>query len=528
VSPNDSTPNREPDPIPAPCADQASGTNGEPETVTTKRWPVIATLVTSWLIPATTARRTEHVSLGKAYGIHWLVVLLTTGVVFVLGSVAAANYGRGSIRRVLAEGSNLLDEISDDIAQNPSTSIAVIAGIVVGIELLFIGLALLATPWGARDEPMRSSVVNALRRTWLQTPHLLPAAVLIGACLIGVSAAVISWRSSHRTPDVRIPNPPPPPTNQPPSSQAWKDYEEAYKVHQEQRHKGVALWHAYHRGRPWYVNYDGEVMTYSCFAVATWFLWALFRSVGARRAGPPIERPPLCESCGYNLTAAPLDGRCSECGQPVAMSLGPDVRPGVAWQRRHEIGLWRAGRQCAEGAVFRPTSFGRQIQLSADGSDHRRFLVLHIPLFFLVGAFGILLFAVIDFRGSPFREPEIVYIIAPLLGYISALLLLIIVLGTAWLVALYHRFVDGRNLLNASMQMAAYLSSYLVVCGLISALFAAVMGELRPIFQALRDLTGIAWEALAFLAWSLVTAVWVVGYVSLVRRGTAATRFANR
>ena len=525
MSPNDPTPNDDPEAIPARRPDHASATDAEPATVAAKRWPAIATLLTSWLMPATTARRTAHVSLGKAYGIHWLVVLLTTGVVFVLGSVAAADYGRGSVLRVLAEVSKLLDEISDDIAQNPSTSIAVIAGIVVGVELLFVVLALLATPLGARDEPMRSSVANALRRTWLQTPHLLPAAVLIGACLIGVSAAVISWRSGNRTPDVRFPDPPSPPTNQPPKSQAWKNYEEALRAHHEET---LALWNAYRRGLPWYVDHDEELMTYGCFAVATWFLWALFRSVAARRAGPPIERPPLCEACGYNLTAAPMDGRCSECGQPVAMSLGPDVRPGVAWQRRREIGRWRAGRQCAQDAVFRPTSFGRQIQLTADGSDHRRFLVLHIPLFFLVGAFGVLCFALIDFRGRPFREPEVVYIVAPLLGYISAVLLLIIVLGTTWLVALYYRFADGRNLLNASTQMAVYLSGYLGGCGLISALFAAVMGELRPIFQALRDLTGIAWEALAFLAWSLVTAVWIVGYVSLVHRGTAATRFANR
>jgi len=477
-------------------------------------------------MPATTARRTDHVSLRRAYGLHWLAVLLTTGMVFLLGGWGV-DLGRGSVRGILVGTARLLGEIGKEIAREPLISSVVIAGIVVGIELLFVVLALLATPWGARDEAMRSSVASALRRTWLQTSHLLPAAVLIGTWLMGVHTAALRWQVANRTPDAQIRNPPPPPTNQPQTSQAWKDYEETLKVHRKQRQKAVALWTAYHRRRPWYVNHEAEVMTCGCFAVATWFLWALFRSVGARRAGPPIERPPLCETCGYNLTAAPMDGRCSECGQPVAMSLGPDVRPGVAWQRRHEIGQWRAGRRCAEDAVFRPTSFGRQIQLSADGSDHRRFLVLHIPLFFWIGAFGVLFFAAIESGRNPFREEEIVYIAAPL-GYISAVLLLIIVLGTAWLVALYYRFVDGRNLLNASTQMAAYLSGYLVVCGLASALFAAALGELRPIFQALRNLSGVGWEALAFIAWSLVTTVWVVGYVSLVRRGTGAARFANR
>ena len=56
-----------------------------------------------------------------------------------------------------------------------------------------------------------------------------------------------------------------------------------------------------------------------------WWLTIVLR-LGARYGGPPsgpgfASRTLRCESCGYDLTMSPEDGRCPECGQPVAHSL---------------------------------------------------------------------------------------------------------------------------------------------------------------------------------------------------------------
>ncbi|MBN1347252.1 MAG: hypothetical protein JXQ73_31470 [Phycisphaerae bacterium] len=60
------------------CAERGVGRRAD------QRWPAVAAFLTAWLMPATTARRTNHVSLRWAYGIHCLAAILTAAVVLVL------------------------------------------------------------------------------------------------------------------------------------------------------------------------------------------------------------------------------------------------------------------------------------------------------------------------------------------------------------------------------------------------------------------------------------------------------------
>jgi len=48
-------------------------------------WPAVFALVTAWLMPATTARRTEKVSLWLAFGVH---VLAAAGTLLLISFLA--------------------------------------------------------------------------------------------------------------------------------------------------------------------------------------------------------------------------------------------------------------------------------------------------------------------------------------------------------------------------------------------------------------------------------------------------------
>ena len=52
---------------------------------TEKRWPAILALVTAGLLPATTARRTRHLSIAWAIGVH-VVSVIMVGVVIIFPS----------------------------------------------------------------------------------------------------------------------------------------------------------------------------------------------------------------------------------------------------------------------------------------------------------------------------------------------------------------------------------------------------------------------------------------------------------
>lgn len=47
-----------------------------------------------------------------------------------------------------------------------------------------------------------------------------------------------------------------------------------------------------------------------------------------------------CVACGYNLRGLSRDGRCPECGQPVVLSLRPDllIYSDIRWRRRLVLG----------------------------------------------------------------------------------------------------------------------------------------------------------------------------------------------
>jgi len=79
----------------------------------------------------------------------------------------------------------------------------------------------------------------------------------------------------------------------------------------------------------------------------------------------------LCGKCGYNLRGVPSN-RCPECGQEFdPRHLISDLIP---WEQRRYIGRFRAFRQTAWMASFRPKQLAEKLDWPVDRRAARRFL----------------------------------------------------------------------------------------------------------------------------------------------------------
>jgi len=352
-----------------------------------------------------------------------------------------------------------------------SREAAVMAAVTVGsLELGYLLLAGLVMPWGAADEALRRSFAHALRFTWLHTTHVALVVFLV-CCLI-----LMTDRSA---------------------SPEW-----------------AAGW--------------------LCCAGALWLMCSLLRAVGTPRAVAPVARPPTCEFCGYNLTATPLEGRCPECGEPAARSLGPDVRPGAPWEHRRELGTGRAYRRTAIQAVFAPGSLGRSIRVADAPADWRCFFPRHLPAVLLLGGAAFVACFIIDTGMSPFAADEWVVVLlwqmAPVLGTLGVAAVAGAQLLAAAVAGLGLSWLNRRNLLPAAMQAAAYLGGYATAAaafGSVAATAFCFIGEhdlIRPLTEAL----GLDEAETLLLAWFGLMGAWLCGGLYLTWRITAAARFANR
>jgi len=495
-----------------------------------KRWPAWMAFLTAWLLPATTATRTGAVSLKKAYAVHIIAALLTVILLFAL--VAVTNMPSNvtiTLSGLKHEFGDVCHDIVREFKRNSKEIIFIMMSFALSIELGFVILALLLTPWGAGDEPVRSSIAHALRVTWLQTTHDLPLLLLIGLLTVPCGRASMRYWQNNPTRNIAYPTRPQKPKNQTPDSPAMQEYQIAMKKYQQQQNNYNKAWTKYYNNRPWYLKYDYIIIGFPCLALSLWIVWAFFRAVGCNRKIKPIARPPTCEQCGYNLIATPMESRCPECGEPVVQSLGPDARPGTCWQKRQEVGWWRAWWQSHKEALIRPKQFGRQIQLQSHQTDHRLFLIIHLVSVFFIWAIGVMCCYYADSGRNPLKDDEMI-LIAPFTGIIAATIQLSIVMIASWTSSINYRLQEKRNLLNGSTKTACYLSGYLVLWALLSVIMAVAVTALEGLFDCLADMINIYTdeEVLMFLTWLIPNFLAMLVYLLLVSRTTASVRYANR
>jgi hypothetical protein len=474
------------------------------------RFPVLTSFLTCAFRPATAALRTLYVSLPTAAAIHVLSVLLATVALVILVGWAE---GEPLLTSIVSTNAFVADVFADD----PKTTILIVVGVALLIEAGFVWLAFWMMPWGAIDEPLRASFSHALRRAWCQSPHALLIILLIGGLTAQLDRLNDAWTTVH---PVEYPPSPATLANVMPNTPAWTThFDEVRRIEREAR-----------AAKPWYLRYLDAIVVDFGFLCGVWFLGAMLRAIGVARKGPTILRQPRCDSCGYDLTLMPMDSRCPECGEPVAASLGPDSRPGTPWQRTGN-GLLSVWWQTFRTAVRQPTVFGRTLQLQSPGTAHRRFLLLPMPIIFLIGAACLpTLYFIIEGR-SPFPEDaHLVLIGSPVFGTLCMVGALMLSLGTASRRGILHAIRDKRNLLSGAVQVVSYLVPFLVlwqIFGAATGIMAIVLSK-APGFQAMCALTWLPAEMWAFFIWSLPNLIWGIVYWRLARMAIAATRYANR
>jgi len=457
--------------------------------------------------PATAALRTLDVSLPTAAAIHVLSVLLAAVALVMLVGWAGG------------ESLNAFAFVADAFASDPKTTVLVVIGVALLIELGFVWLAFWMMPWGAVDEPLRASFSHALRRIWCQSPHGLLIILLIGGLTAQLDRLNDAWKTIYPV------NYPPSPfasgapyvAGTAPSIPAY--YDELRRIDREAR-----------AAKPWYLRFQDAIDVDFAFLCGVWFLGAMLRAVGVPRTGPPMPRQPRCDACGYDLTLMPMDSRCPECGEPVAASLGPEARPGTPWQRPGNSAL-SAWWQTFHTAVRQPIVFSRMLQLQSPGTAHRRFLLLHMPIIFLIGAASPpALYYTVEGK-SPFpNDAHLVLVGSPVFGTLCMVGTLMVSLSTASRCGVLHTIRDKRNSLSGAVQVVSYLVPFLVlwqIFGAITGIMAIVLSTM-PGFEAMCASTWMPPGMWAFLIWSLPNLIWAIAYWSLARTAIAATRYANR
>jgi hypothetical protein len=462
--------------------------------------------------------------------VHFLAAFLSIAGVLVL---IAASEVRGTLG-IVSVYPELLDVLVDVIEAfrfRPWWTVPLAIGIILGVEAVFPAIALLVMPWGARDEPLRASYRNALRQTWLRTAHVIPCVILVGTLAVAYDRVETEWRNANPFP---VWSPPPPPamaSDDPGYEQAMADYDATIQRYQAQLGQTQQAWNAWLNTQPWYIEYGPPLIVATGLVMALWMLWALLRAVGAQRQTAPIVRPPMCEACGYNLTTIPMESRCPECGEPVPASLGPTARSGTSWQRRREIGRWRAWWECSVAAVRHPRELGRQLPVTADGTDHRRFLALHLPVIFCITFASAAGAAVINAPTSDFREMLPIFLLAfSALGCLCVGGTVVFTLAGTIAIGVFESLRYRRNLLPGAMQVACYLGGYLTLWALFGGATAVIVFAMEEErwFHILEQMTGVYRDTLSTSTWLIPNLVWCVTYFVLLARGTAGTQYANR
>jgi hypothetical protein len=169
--------------------------------------------------------------------------------------------------------------------------------------------------------------------------------------------------------------------------------------------------HAGYRSRAFLPQLEARLRLMACISVANWLVvWWLRGAVRGSEPGlPDSELPPRCEGCGYDLTHQPADGRCSECGLTLALSLNPQLnRPGSAWAgRKTTVGWLVTSRE----VLRRPGAFYRALRVRTPATAERGFAERNYVALGCGALIWIATIMLVDAWGSGFRNmrpPDIV------------------------------------------------------------------------------------------------------------------------
>ncbi len=384
----------------------------------------LAAVFVIWLAPRRTLRHSQHVPLWAAWLAHLLVVLIAVGVIAVgvsfmdaasapLGLNAGLAVLTGLVINDIHEG---LPELWDQAPQSRYWMMIALVSL-FWLELEFLAVAVALVSWSAQDEPLRQTCRHALLTTWLWTGAALPFLVLLFSVLVQLRRyeRVRAWTLS------------------------------AAGLH-DLRYDGF-WWDL----RDWLAANGEDVIAVVTVMLVAWLLFILLRAAATKRESPAHDRPPICESCGYNLSHTPTDSRCPECGVAVRESIEPGLRQPNAWEHAQGLPPLSALIRCSLEATFRPGQFFRTMPTRQGLSRARTFLVLQFILSLLVSP--VLGFWMTTWGGEMQSDA-----IVPLtcVSLFFALLALWWLLTTASLVGIACRWIWKQNVMPGVLKVFCY------------------------------------------------------------------------
>ena len=368
------------------------------------RWSWLLALGAGPFTPARTALATDHLPFWKVLLIHLTAILLLWPIIEISYRIAEPDHDRlvaEEVWRALTDGGPFYRR-----------QLLVLAVFAILAELGMAASGLLVSPWGARDEPLRTTLWRGLRRGF----------AVSGAwpvCLLLILGS-LAWMQREY---------------------GWGDWS-----------PGIA--------RSWVAENQHVVSGLETGLLWIWVYWVVLRCVGAGRPGFASQPPVLCAECGYDIQATAAGGLCPECAAPVADSLNPNLRPGTPWECRARGFAPEAYGRTVGMALRWPWLLGRRMQVTSPDRHHRHFML--ISLLITAGTLWLIMNLFFLFEPVALQLDEYILAnIADLAGVLTGGTS--IAVAMAGLIGGWLTLRGGRPLMHVAMRAAAYTSPLLVL-----------------------------------------------------------------
>jgi hypothetical protein len=347
-------------------------------------------LLLFWLLPGRYGPHLAAGSLTPAVAAHLVAIFIALALVGLALAFKSGHPVRGlEDLRILAA-----HVVLDAAVASATTGVSWLAallmlGAIPLIQLPILALAVGAMPWSAGGDAPRSVWRRSVRNTYWSSTVLIPT----GLVMFGVLLLIAS--------------PPEPPPSPFPRTPDWPTIEDPTPI----------------------------VLTLLIFTAL--FLRCLLTGA-SRYVGPPVGPAfepfaPRCDDCGYLLIHLPLEGRCPECGTPIADSLPGGRRQPTGWHRHEHRARGLPEHLRLQWTVIRDPNFFRRLPVHTGAPAARHFwwttfLCLTLaPLTVHAGLFAALYESIFDapvHNGLPWPAAVPVLLVLPLAFQAQALLYL--------------------------------------------------------------------------------------------------------
>ena len=329
-------------------------------------------------------------------------------------------------------------------------AIAVWGGGIVGVLIGYVALAGLAMPWAAADEPTGRTFWRSLRvlatlpLLWgipglaFEFTHLWYVRAEMSLLLARVEAQCGPQPEWDRAQGGAMP----------------------WELHQWQ------LCAARVRGpgpSRWFLT--GKYMAAALQSLG--LILALLIWLRALQTPPPTstgqERADRCRQCGYDLRFLDMEGRCPECGVPIAESLGPGVRVAPEWETATTALLPSAWLATTLAVLRERGRFFARMPAWSGQARARSYVLVNSAFASLLAFLGFEAVLLLSWGLMTKRERLPLSDLQPILALAVAVFFVGVVLPWVGVVAvgLAFRRRERLNLLAPLCKVACYLSAWL-------------------------------------------------------------------